>query len=393
MTKLRRALRRVRDRARASRLYRWAFDREDVLWISIIEPNAAALDTAPPDVSGYRGLKALVEQHRAGHAPEWHAFWNSEWAAELGERQLASNCSDRPAKRAHVRFVALPKGKWWTRPWPLLALFAAATTAVTVFLGSVSTLGDFVDSWRHPPELMLKSSDTIVIGSNMDEKPEIELLGDPRQAIVINDIRMRILADPDYPETPMPPTGGMPLPGAKRSLSVSGEAKLALPLNLPAGHYLASLSGSVHTAGKSWQTADFAPKPIPLEVRDEIGLRVDKVQSAPAAPGDNPQAPRMLIDFTLFFGRVVEPTANVRVVIKGQWISWTMREPPRGVTLERQSQNSSQVPKSAIFVVRGLPSKQFGLQRLRIEVQSAAPVSPDRAQTLAQKSYASRSDE
>ena len=360
---------RVRDRFRATRLFRWLTDRESVTWVSVIQPTTAALLSGPPPLSDYRGLRALLDIEDAV-LREWHLIWTTEWAADLNEARFAAAFGNGPPTRRAIRAVEIPKTAWWLRPRPWTAL-AAGLAVLAAAVANFGTLKDVVVEIAHRPDVSLESTETLHAASNVADGQDIALRGDPFFRSRISGLSMTIVPDPDHPGTrPLPNDGKTLVAGTNRSLDISEKILLRLPFDrLPAGRYLVHLDGRVDTAGSS---SKFSPRPgLVLDVRSPVSLEVKAVTPWPP---DNQRvtSSEALVDVALRFGRVPEASSTVRVVLPGHWSGWNVESLPHSSTLERQSQNSKSNAKSIVFALRNFPTKSFTSQSLRITVEAPA---------------------
>jgi hypothetical protein len=367
------------DRLRSLKLAKWLSEQESAVWVSILSPNSPASETGFPEVTCYRGLQAIMKVKNPEGNIEWHLHWRTEHAADQNEGLFAQRYGAGRIKRYSVNDVKLQHEKWWKQvlPWGYIV-----GTAIAGFAALITNWGTIADSWleiTHKPEISLESHDTIKVASRSKESHEITLLGDPYFRARLEGLSMKIEPDSKYLNNQQLPNGGKyAIPASRRSVDVSGELKVKLPFEmLPQGRYLVYLGGKVQTKGNSGEL-QMPQGAIELDVRDKVGARRNKVTPWQNPPSSNVvKTSEALVDFTLLFGRVHNKTSNLRVVLAGKWTSWSMDDPPVGTAIDKESQNTSEDPKGIVFVVRNVPSEDFGSLSLRIRVESPAPHTND----------------
>lgn len=363
---------RVCDRWRALRLVRWLSEQEEILWMSIIKPTACALQAARPNLDSFRGLRALTEVKNGNGEIEWHFLWGTEGAAEEYESIINKKFGATKAIRAAVLTVTIPKeklGKLWTTLTVTLA-------SVALIMANLETINSFLLQLNHQPQMTLESRETIQVASSSKEQKEIVLLGDPFFRARLGGLTMYINPDPDYPRTAALPNGGkVSIPAWHRSVDVSQELKLRLPfVNLPAGRYRVVLRGKVHTA---WRSASFKPShSIPLDVRAPVAARKIQVLPWSSDARVGGKFPEALVDLDLLFGRPEDKILNVRVILEGGWTGWSVENLP-DVTIERESQNTPQNPKSVVFALRGLQRAEFTSKQVRLRISAGKPLTAE----------------
>lgn len=248
---------------------------------------------------------------------------------------------------------------------------------LVVILSNLDTVMNFWLQLIHQPEITLQSRNTIQLKSDSKQDEDVVLLGDPFFSARLVDPTMSIKPDPAYPGgAALPIRGKVPIPKYNRTFDVSQELKLTLPFeNLPAGRYLAELGGVVHTA---WRSAPFAPShSIPLDVRGPVAARKIKVYPWPPNDREAKIFPYALVDLELLFGRPEAKFLNVRVVLRGDWIDWSLEMPLPGVIIERESQNTPHSPKSVVFVLKGLPGEEFTSTPVRLKLSAKEPLTAE----------------
>jgi hypothetical protein len=382
---------RLRKHLRHSALARWLSDQQDVVWGSIVEPTQSALSDGPPRLEEYKGLRALTELVAAtGGKPQWQLVWSSEWAADRNEASFARRYGQAGAVRFAIRYVEVPKRKWWTKPVPVtlaLALLGTIATAVS----NIESLRNFATEVTHTPTLSLETTQLVRAASDVYDPREVDVRGDPYFRSRISGITMTIVPDPEFPGTePLPNDHKTVLSGSIRALDVSEKVSLPIPLNkLPAGRYLIKLNGAVHTAG--FQTGQFSPEDIKLEIRPPVRSVVRQLTPWPAEEATRSgRASEALVDLRFEFGRVSEATSSMRIVIPGKWTHWK-HDPdtlPSGQSIERQSVNSEQRPNAVLFLLKDVPSPMFGSRSIRIHLYSQSPLTTEQWQNAIADQYA-----
>ena len=257
-----------------------------------------------------------------------------------------------------------------------------------VISSNLETVKNFGLQLIHQPEITLQSRNTIQLKSAPKQDEDVVLLGDPFFSARLVDPTMSIKPDPAYHGgAALPNLEKVPIPKYNRTFGVSQELKLTLPFeNLPAGRYLAELGGVVHTA---WRSAPFAPShPIPLDVRGPVAARKNKVypwlfnvsgqayRGPPNVRGEK-IFPYALVDLELLFGRPETKILNVRVVLTGNWIGWSLNDPLPGVIIERDSQNTPHSPKAVVFVLKGLLGAEFTSTHVRLHLWAKEPLTAE----------------
>jgi hypothetical protein len=375
----RRNARRCVDRLQNLKLAKWLSEQESAVCVSILSPTSLALQTGLPEVAKYRGLQAVMEVKNPQGNIEWHLLWRTEHAADRSEWRFAQTHGIGPAARYSVRDIKLQREKWWKRvlPWGFIA--ASTIGGVAAIITNWGTIDDSRLQIMHKPEMSLESHEMIKLASHSKESKEIVLRGDPYFRARLEGLSMKIEPDPKYSNGQQLPNGGnYEIPASPRSVDVSGELKVNLPFEmLPPGRYLVYLRGKVQTKGNSGEL-QLPQGALELDVRDKVAARRTQV-----TPWQNPpssivsKTSEALVDFTLLFGRLHNKTSNLRLVLAGEWTSWSMDDPPQGTAIDRESQNSSEHPKGIVFVLRNVPSEEFGSLSLRIHVQAPTPHTND----------------
>jgi hypothetical protein len=386
---MRRFWNRLKIRWRQSGLAQWMAEQEDVLWASIIEPTAAAIDAGPPKLADYKGLRGLtaITSH-TGANPQWQLVWNNEWAADRSELRFARQYGNGAATRIAIHYIELPKQKWWTKPVPITLTFAALGTVATA-IANVESLRNFATELTHTPTLTLETTEPLRAASNAYDPKEIEVRGDPYFNSRISGITMTVVPDPAFPGTaPLKGDWKIVLPGSIRALNTSEKATLYIPLKkLPAGRYLIKLKGSVHTA--AFSTGDFSPDDIKLEVRPPMRSFIRQLTPWPAEEAAKVgTATQALLDLRFEFGRVPDSTSTLSVVIPGKWTHWEPDPLPLGQSIEHQSINTDKRPNSAVFLLKDVPSTNFGTQSIRIHLYSQTSLTTEQWQQATAGYYA-----
>jgi hypothetical protein len=360
----------MRDRWRALDLVKWLSEKDDVVWISIIEPTPSAQMAGLPKLESYRGLRAITEIKNAKGAMEWHFLWETEGAVDRNEPRVSNSYASAGVTRAAVRVVEIRKQKWWKNSL-LWILATGALASVATIVTNYETIEAFVLEWRHEPEMMLENPQTIQIASDSNESKEITILGDAFFRARLTDLSMKIVADPEYSAAAALPNGGdLKLPSLRRSVDVGQELKLRLPFDkVPAGRYFVILSGNVQTARRS---AAFAPPQGFLRLDARAPVSAKKKSVTPWAPNavQSERLPEALVDIGITFGRPKATSSNLRLVLGGAWIKGSIDILVPGAQYEIQSQNSPQSPKGIVVVLNNIPSQAFTSQTVRLKVQA-----------------------
>lgn len=365
---------RIKNSAAVKGLARWLSDLTAYAPVSIVVPSTSSQSKGLPSVEEFKGLCAVCELRDANGTTEWQFFWESYWAADKGEAQYIRDRGAATFSRCTVQCADAVKPHWWRRAWPW--------TIATGFLASVAAAGSNVESikglysqLRHDPVVTVETTDVLRAGSGRSrEVAEVTLRGDPYFRTSIDRVRMRI--SPEDSTLKLPHDGLVDVPSSNLSIDVSAPIVLRLPLGkLPAGKYRIDLTGVTHT---SWHSADLSmEKPLVLEVRKPVALRNTLVKSYPSAPGSDGSFSEGLAEFALDFGRMDQSVADVRVVLRGDWVDWSMQFHPTKASLAKESDNSAGHPKSIIFSLQKLPVTSFTTDVFRIWAKSAVPMTED----------------
>lgn len=381
MKKLKKSLlrtaKRLATRWRALQLVRWLSDQEDVLWISVLEPSAAARQAGIPEPNAYRGLCAITEvRNSATGRFEWHFLWGSQARADEHEPAISESFSS-PAMRSvrtAVCRTAMRKRGLWTRSTLFWGFLTAAVASIATVLSNLNDINDYWLERQHEPEMTLESHDSIVVASD-DSKPigRVTLRGDPFFRTRLTNLSMQLVPDAKFPGTPaLPKEGVIVVPSLRRSIDVSEEMTVSLPLgNVPAGRYLLTLRGTVES---NRNKAEFAPQEkIRVDIRNPIALR--KLAVKPRFPMDAAAAPftDALVEFRIVFGSTARALPGVTIVLRGQWVNWFIDDHPSAATPIEISKISAQAPKSIVFELRDLPVERFGSHYVRLAVRSPVP--------------------
>jgi hypothetical protein len=363
------------DRMRSSKLTKWLFEQENAVYVSIINPTPAALDSGPPGVDEYRGLQAIVELKRPQGEYEWHLFWRTAHAADQNEFRFLQTLGSGVVERCEVRNIQVQKEKWWKRVLPWSVVATGAFASIAAIITNWQTIQDYREEKAHKPEMTLETRETINVVFHSKEPKVITFRGDPFFRARLDILSMKIQGDPKYPAALSVQSREInDIPGSHLSVDVSQELKVPLSFeDLPPGRYIVHLSGKVST---KWSSAELElPKDgIPLDVRDIIA--VHKTAVTPWPPSETEaKSDQALVDFTLLFGDVHDKNSNVKIVLSGNWTSWSMDDPPPQTQVEPQSLNNSQKPKGIVFILQNAPSGKFGSLPLRIRVSAIQPLS------------------
>jgi hypothetical protein len=359
---------RIKTSAAATDMVRWLSNLSAYAPLSVVVPSTDSLKKGLPSVEAFRGLRGITELQRADGVIEWHLTWSNDWAADMGEAEYIRQLGATQFSRSRIRRAHSIKPAWWRRTWPW--------TVATGILASVAAAGSHVESikslysqLRHEPLVTVETTDVLRAGSDrLQEETKVTLRGDPYFRTRVEGVRMKIVLAEEGEVSQVARL--VDIPSSNLSLDVSAVVPLRLPLGaLPAGRYRIELTGRAHT---SWKSAELRmAQPLTLDVRKRLTLRNTLISAYPDTPSADGKFTAGLADFALDFGRLDRSLADVRIVLKGNWVDWSMEFKPTKASLSKESDNSTSAPKSIVFSLQQMPVVSFGSDTFRIWAKSA----------------------
>jgi hypothetical protein len=363
----------LRRREAQSRLDAESAAAREAILVSVIATAAGNPKFKALDMSAFDGLLSVQEVQRDYGSVELRCRWDSEKAANHGERSLAQALGLSGATRETIGYVKVrPKARWRRLlNWGYVAGVLGSFVAISANLEEIRT---FLVKLSHKPEITLESLEPLLVAADIRESRIIILRGDSFFRTGVSNFVMHLEPDPESKLTrPLDHDGLMAIPMGRRSIDVSETLELPVPFDrLPAGDYLMTLNGKVSSG---WHPRDFGPtQAVKVQVRKNLALARVKLIPWKPQPDDPTRSTRALVDLDILFGRSAQPTLDVRIVIPGQWIGYEVLQSPPPTVAKRESQNAAADPADVIFSLAAVPSISGARKGIRIELVSPRPL-------------------
>ena len=370
---LQRTATRILNWLRTIRVVRWLSEQNDVVWVTVIRRPSSASEVEFPSLKEFRGLRGILETHE-NQETKWHFVWNcgNNGSSHQSDLLRRFGTPESPVEQYVIRSAEAwgPSSKrlttWVVAVGASIAGLAAILTHIDEIIGSF-------EKWFHVPRLAVASSEVLRVSSELEDRRNIVLYGDPLFRARLIDLSMRI-----EPEAPSVQAGAsvknVDLP-AQRSVDVGGELTITLPFNrVPPGRYSVKLHGKIETEHR---VADFAPPPLRLDARARFSGAKGKIQPWPPPPAGTDSSDNFkeaLVEIQLLFGQPLQPTLNLRITLDGSWVKWDIVDPLPGGSLERLSQNSPTKPKAVVLGLHNFPAPAFSTYVLRLRLEAQQPL-------------------